>query len=956
MAKKSNPKSNTSKISNNNSNGKKKSKKKNKSGPNAIAMKHKTLKPNPFETIWSRRKFDILGKKRKGEERRIGLARSLSIQKRKKTLLKEYEQSGKSSVFEDKRIGEQNDELGEFDKAILRSQRERQLKLGKKSKYNLSDGEEDEFGNEDVQSFPERDDFEDEIPFDDDDDADTEKKSAILKQLGANNAQTSSKSGLIEGEENRQKTKKEVMEEIILKSKFFKAQKAKDKEENDEMIEQLDKNFTSLVQSEALLSLTQPNKMNALKALVNKSISSEHVKKDVVFSSQNKDALQQDKPDSYDKLVKEMALDMRARPSDRTKTAEEIAQEEKERLEELEEERQKRMLGTDDLSDEDGNDSEDVDNAQRLRSISGDDLGDSFSHDEERKTKRVWIDDILERKNVNDGGSEDNTSSEDSENSEDDSDEEGTDEDNDEYEKSQSLKDWEQSDDDNLSTDLEEEAEDREGEEEKGDGGDEELEPKPEGYKKASEIKERQTEPLNAKKTKADGKLPSSQLGELPYVIAAPKSLEELSALLEKRSDSQIIEAIRRIRTCNAISVAAENRKKMQVFYGVLLQYFAVTANRRPLNFKLLNLLVKPLMEMSWDIPYFAAICARQRLLRTRTQFCEDIKNPEKSCWPSLKTLFLLRLWSMIFPCSDFRHVVMTPAILLMSEYLMRCPITSGQDIAIGSFLCSMILSVAKQSQKFCPEVITFIQTLLMAAMDRKPGQIQDSQLCHFMELKALGPLLCIHSCVKEISPLDFLELMDMPEDSPFFSSDNFRASMLASVIETLRGFINVYEGFSSFPEIFLPISKLLLELAAQEHVPNALQYKIRDVSQVIEKKAHEHHHMLRRPLQMRKQKPVPIRLLNPKFEENFVKGRDYDPDRERAEMRKLKKLVKREAKGAARELRKDNYFLFEVKEKDKALLEEERAEKYGKAKAFLQEQEHAYKSGQLGKGRKRRR
>lgn len=29
---------------------------------------------------------------------------------------------------------------------------------------------------------------------------------------------------------------------------------------------------------------------------------------------------------------------------------------------------------------------------------------------------------------------------------------------------------------------------------------------------------------------------------------------------------------------------------------------------------------------------------------------------------------------------------------------------------------------------------------------------------------------------------------------------------------------------------------------------------------------------------------------------------------------------------------------------------------KYGKARAFLQEQEHAFKSGQLGKGRKRRR
>lgn len=86
------------------------------------------------------------------------------------------------------------------------------------------------------------------------------------------------------------------------------------------------------------------------------------------------------------------------------------------------------------------------------------------------------------------------------------------------------------------------------------------------------------------------------------------------------------------------------------------------------------------------------------------------------------------------------------------------------------------------------------------------------------------------------------------------------------------------------------------------------------------------------------------------------MKGRDYDPDRERAERRKLKKLVKREAKGAARELRKDNSFLFEVKEKDKALLEDERAENYGKARAFLQEQEHAFKSGQLGKGKGRKR
>lgn len=116
------------------SNTKSKKKKKNsRTAPNSVAMKASAASKdnknssNPFETIWSRRKFDILGKKRKGEELRIGLSRCRAIEKRKKTLLKEYEESGKSSVFLDKRIGEQNEQLGEFDKAIIRSQRERQV-------------------------------------------------------------------------------------------------------------------------------------------------------------------------------------------------------------------------------------------------------------------------------------------------------------------------------------------------------------------------------------------------------------------------------------------------------------------------------------------------------------------------------------------------------------------------------------------------------------------------------------------------------------------------------------------------------------------------------------------------------------------------------------------------------------------------------------------------------------
>ncbi|XP_048136795.1 nucleolar protein 14 isoform X3 [Rhodamnia argentea] len=758
--------------SSNSGNRTKKKNNKSKSRPDAVAMKAKAPKPNPFETIWSRRKFDILGKKRKGEERRVGLARSRAIEKRKNTLLKEYEQSGKASVFVDKRIGEDKEGMGEFEKAILRSQREYKLKLNKKSKYNLSDGEEDDHEYE-AGAFMGRDDFEDEMLPDDDDDgggaetAGSYKKSSILKQLftqGANSPETNG----IEGEENRHKSKKEVMEEIIFKSKLFKAQKAKDKEENEQLMEDLDKNFTSLVQSEALLSLTEPGKMSALKALVNQSVPKEPLKITKFSATEKAETFAQEKPDTYDKLVKEMSLDMRARPSDRTKTLEEIAQEERERLEQLEEERKKRMLATDDNSDEDDEDDEKP-SAKKIRSLSGDDLGDSFSVDEQTQTKKGWVDEILEREAAANSDDEDEGSSEESDSAENDS---GSDDDKDDHDKTYLLKDWEQSDDERLDADLEEEEEEEE-EEREGE----------EDYNDASENSKEQVGHLDNKTMKNvdvhENKKKVANFSEgtsiLPFLIEAPTSLEEFNVLLENRSNSDIILLISRIRASNAIALAAENRKKMQVFYGVLLQYFAILASKKPLNFQSLNMLVKPLVEMSTEIPYFAAICARQRILRTRTQFCEVIKNSETSSWPSLKTLFLLRLWSLIFPCSDFRHVVMTPAVLLMCEYLMRCPVLSGRDVALGAFLCSMLLSVTKQSQKFCPEAIMFLETLLSAAMDRKIGSNQNSQFGNLIQFRVQTPLLCIREGASEFSPLNFLKIIDMPDESPFFSSDGFR-------------------------------------------------------------------------------------------------------------------------------------------------------------------------------------
>jgi len=254
------------------------------------------------------------------------------------------------------------------------------------------------------------------------------------------------------------------------------------------------------------------------------------------------------------------------------------------------------------------------------------------------------------------------------------------------------------------------------------------------------------------------------------------------------------------------------------------------------------------------------------------------------------------------------------------------------------------------------------LQALLLSALpkaNRSNGVAQLAIQCpaHLVEFVASNPWLQLSNSkmkTEDVQPLDFMNLVTEDASSPTFESDSFKAGMLYNVLQTVRGFAGIYKDLMSFPEIFNPFISLLQMLKRDVSLPEMLLALTKEVSESLEEKVKEHER-LRQPLRMRMSKPVPIKMYNPVFEDNFVKGRDYDPDRERAETKKLKKQLKREAKGAARELRKDNYFIADVKADEKAVAQQERDEKYRKAMSFLEQQESAFKSGQLGKGKKRK-
>ena len=209
----------------------------------------------------------------------------------------------------------------------------------------------------------------------------------------------------------------------------------------------------------------------------------------------------------------------------------------------------------DDDDDEEGGRHMKEDNS---KPISGDDLGDSFSFDKSTKKKKGWVDEIYEKEGrkigeavaSGDEGSDDSGEDEDEDEDEDDDDDEEEEDADDEEDSSDNdfgnipARDWEQSDDDEIAV---EDEKDNVKEKEQV-MGDKPLKTKAQTLKRVSNAKQ-----------------PHAKDEDLPFVIEAPTSLQDLCSLVDGRSENEIVEIISRIRTCNSIRLTAENRKKMQV-------------------------------------------------------------------------------------------------------------------------------------------------------------------------------------------------------------------------------------------------------------------------------------------------------------------------------------------------------------------------------------------------------
>ncbi|KAG0279373.1 nucleolar complex protein 14 [Linnemannia exigua] len=859
---------------------------------------------NPFEMKVTRQKYDILGRKSKGVDGKPTLSKQVGEENRRKTLLQELQKKNKAGGVVDKRFGEDNPNMTPEEKMLERFTREKQSRAKGGAMFNLEEESDlTHYG----QSLAGLDDFDEEgLGYSDDDD---DNRGAI----GGDIVSHSHFGGFDEAtgpeethEDGRPKTKAEVMKEVIAKSKFHKHERQKEKEEMDDITKELDDELEDI---RGLLGFTDqaaeerrpkraplPSQKSAANRALDRIADEENERQK---QDRESGVLDKDFDDSYDKHIRELAFDRRAKPQDRLKTEEEIAQEEVEKLEKAEKARKRRMEG---LSDEVDTKEQGGYKKRRKAAPAADDLDDDFAPEADDFGLGTGMD-IGEEdfKGVKPGRMP--------------------------SKKRRTVKVDVDSDSEEAEEDDEEE-DDEEGDEEEGSEGEDnddedEDEDEDEEVKKLSTTENEDEDDMNdmsaaksKKPAKAEKKAKASAdaaaaAAELPFTFPCPTSLGHFMTIIDGIDMKDVPTVVHRIRALYHPKLSPQNKEKMQVFYPVLLDYiFQISISESKFPTAALNTLVRHIYAMTSQLGDHATSCILGFLEAFESELQMDLASGSRSGFPHGDKLTFLRVLGQIYSTSDYQHQVITPAQFLMSQYLGQCQVGSVKDIASGLMLCNLFLDYQSLSKRVVPEAVNFLASSLVYLAPKGtfsedvsvlPGSfpIQDvSKATLQMTTKGLKTV--------EVERLS-IDMFKMKDST--LEKNTYRVAAMSAAADILLKYAILYASTTAFTEMFQGPLELLTTLSTVSEFSSTLKKQLVKTQDRIQK-LQGFSTDSRTPLQLQAHKPVPIASYVPKFEEGYSLDKHYDPDVERAQAHKLQVQYKKEKKGAIRELRKDAQFV----------------------------------------------
>ncbi|XP_062536598.1 nucleolar protein 14 homolog [Armigeres subalbatus] len=678
-------------------------------------------------------------------------------------------------------------------------------------------------------------------------------------QLDADFMEAAHFGGGEEDGEDHGKDRKTVIEEMIAESKRRKAEKQRENDEVYEMTQKLDQNWQSLM-----------------------SVVGNHMKGETV----------RPQLEDYDKIMREMIFDRRGAPADKLKSEEELARIEKQKLEKLERERLARMNGEDGEVKGKHRSADDLDDGYLLQPVDGNeeatyDEGDVDAEDGLYNPREISKEANKEESvvaNDGDGISEDEESQDEEES------------------------DSETEDDvDNLS-DLKEDSESE---------SEVDIPIVQTSSKKDKTLHEPDPAELAAQEARKKAE------SELPFTFELPRKYEQLEELLHGRSPEEHIIILERMIKSNNAKFSRENKQKMISLYAFLLQYLndlfvSVRLETLRDNFRILRDLSSYLYDLAKINPSETAQCFLDVIKEKQEEYR---KKPRQ--YPQLDSLIFLKLVPVLYSASDFRHPIVTPALVFISQLLSRCQVRNRKDITSGLFLVTTMLECVEQSKRFLPAVLNFLNGVLYVCF-RKRSVTVVPVVPPFKSSPPLNNLLALDETTKDCGEQDFvLSCEDFVTEEV---DDSFKLRALGTTLELI---ITVFDQLQETEAIHQLVIAFVssLERIDEDLLPAVLKKSLNETLNSVKALHLKPLFLMVAP----KQKPKPLRLLEPKIEavyDDIRRRPKSQPLSDRDKRRKLQQKVKKESRAAAREIRQDNEFIAKLQFKQRAASDRERKDK----------------------------
>lgn len=408
------------------------------------------------------------------------------------------------------------------------------------------------------------------------------------------------------------------------------------------------------------------------------------------------------------------------------------------------------------------------------------------------------------------------------------------------------------------------------------------------------------------------------------YTFECPEDVSDLVEIFSQYPVSEHPVIVDRILTLYHPSLSEENKEKLSVFTNVLAEYLLQSGNAKANKDSdvaiVLDQLIAHLKKLSEKHTETLSEFFREKLNEAEAGLQASIDSSKTRRGQSCRSpsyLFLFTLIGILFSTSDHFHQIATPASLLMSQHLSQNKVRSLGDIFAGLYLCSTLLSYQRISKRYVPEVIQFLAKSLALLSPEPitslPNDIlivqqegDDIARKNFRKFATTTKALA-SSAAKQ--PLALRDILDIQSSST--KDIKISAKLYVQTCALIGSFATLWSDKLAFVEIFGAFTNIPLVIATASNQSEKLASKLTKLSKFAQQ--------ARVPLTLQAHRPIPIASNVPKFEENYsVDKKSYDPDQSRQEISKLKAAIKKERKGALRELRKDNQFIAREKIKNR--------------------------------------